>query len=118
VNKRGVGINLFFLCLFSLHSSGLMAKESSANEMVALVKQTVEKERLVDKPECTDYHFMGNVAPYIDQVNVVEKHGGVCGGDPEVSPRLFSVYVDVTSHKMATDKDDPIDGKLTPLPQP
>lgn len=65
--------------------------------------------------ECTDYLYIPDNEPGIDVVNVVEKHGGNCPGDPQTQPRLFSVSVDKRTHKMQSDINDPEDGTLSPL---
>ncbi|MFZ4833979.1 hypothetical protein [Rouxiella sp. Mn2063] len=80
------------------------------------MKKTVEQEKLTIDPKCTDYLFTANAEAGLDLVDVVEKHGGECGGSPEIQHRLFSVYVDQVTHQMLSDKDDPANGTLSLLP--
>lgn len=88
---------------------------SQEKAVIAQVKHTVEKKQMVINPACTEYWFTANAEPGVDLVDVMEKHGGKCGLDPQVHHRLFSVYVDQKTHQMATDNNDP-DGNLTLLP--
>ncbi|MBF7996398.1 hypothetical protein [Rahnella laticis] len=93
---------------------------SQADEMqdpsILLVKKTVEHENLVSDIHCVDYSLTKNIEQGVDLVNILEKHGGKCGGDPQAQHRIFSVYVDQKTHEMASDKDDMSgDGNLTPL---
>lgn len=113
-------MRLSFISLFMLSASALSAQLPllSTADAIALVKKTVEQEKLVDRTECVDYFYSGKASAHIDIIKVVEKHGGTCGGDPGVAPRLFSVYVDLQNHQMASDKDDVADGTLSLLPPP
>lgn len=85
--------------------------------VVQLVKKTLEQKKLLASPECTDYLYIPDNEPGIDVVNVVEKHGGDCPGDPQIQHRLFSVFVDQKTHKMESDINDPEDGTLSRLPE-
>lgn len=93
-----------------------IAQAQDKNAVIQQVKTTVEKEKLVTNPACTDYLFTPDGQPGLDLVDVVEKHGGACPGDPQVQHRLFSVYVDQQTKQMISDKDDPVDGTLALLP--
>ncbi|EMO7864347.1 hypothetical protein WDR94_001379 [Citrobacter amalonaticus] len=83
--------------------------------IVQLVKKTLEEKKLLVSPECTDYLYIPDNEPGVDVVDVVEKHGGSCPGDPQTQPRLFSVSVDKTTHKMESDINDPEEGVFSPL---
>lgn len=83
--------------------------------IVQLVKKALEEKRLIVFPECTDYLYIPDNEPGVDVINVVEKHGGKCPGDPQTQPRLFSVSVDKTTHKMESDINDPEEGVFSPL---
>ncbi|EGT3575888.1 hypothetical protein F6R83_23365 [Citrobacter amalonaticus] len=83
--------------------------------IVQLVKKALEEKRLIVSPECTDYLYIPDNEPGVDVINVVEKHGGKCPGDPQTQPRLFSVSVDKTTHKMESDINDPEEGVFSPL---
>lgn len=109
-----------FLVLCSLAAPSFSATQTllSTAEAISQVKRTVDKEKLVDRPACVDYFYSGKATPHVVIIKVVEKHDSICGGDPGVAPRLFSVYVDLQNHQMASDKDDPADGTLTMLPLP
>ncbi|WP_082804113.1 MULTISPECIES: hypothetical protein [unclassified Erwinia] len=88
---------------------------TTMNPVVKQVKTTVEKEKLVSDPSCTDYLFTKDAEKGMDLVDVMEKHGGKCIGDPQVQHRLFSVYVDQKTKQMLSDRDDPEDGNLSLL---
>lgn len=95
--------------------ANLVPNDPINKSVVKSVKNTVEQEKLVTNPECTDYLFSKNAQPGLDLVNVMEKHGGNCPGDPHIQHRLFSVYVDQKTGQMLSDKDDPEDGTLSLL---
>lgn len=95
-----------------------MAQTLTPPQSVAQVKSTVEREKLVSDANCVDYHYVGRPFKGVDSVDVVEKHNTACGGDPGTAPRLFTVYVDINDHGMASDKDDPVDGTFKMLPGP
>ncbi|RJT46505.1 hypothetical protein [Rahnella woolbedingensis] len=108
--------------LIILIFASVIVYPSMANEnikidpVISLVKMTVEQENLVRDVKCTDYFLTKNIEAGIDLVDVLEKHGGKCKGDPETHPRIFSVYVSQKTHEMASDKDDLTgDGILKPL---
>ncbi|UPG88575.1 hypothetical protein L2Y96_14225 [Luteibacter aegosomaticola] len=48
-------------------------------------------------------------------IDVHELHDEKCGGDPETSPRLFTIDVDATTGAMTTDALDPADGEMQSL---
>lgn len=108
-----VSLYAVMLPCFSAQNPSLTTEEA-----LSLVKHTVEAEKLVDKPKCVDYFYSGKDSANIDIIEIVEKHDSDCGGDPGVAPRLFSVYVDLQTHQMASDKDDPVEGTLSMLPAP
>lgn len=112
-------INLLkFITFFILLLTGVQsfAAQTSQSSVISQVKKTVEQEKLTIDPKCTDYLFTANAEAGLDLVDVVEKHGGECGGSPEIQHRLFSVYVDQVTHQMLSDKDDPANGTLSLLP--
>jgi len=106
--------SLFFL-LVVISQPGF-SSQLSQNTVISQVKKTIEQEKLTADPKCTDYLFTANAESGLDLVDVVEKHGGECGGSPEIQHRLFSVYVDQVTHQMLSDKDDPANGTLSLLP--
>lgn len=118
MKKLLLPVSFLSLLVFSLSSFSTQLVTLTTKDAIALVKQTVEKEKLVDRTACVDYVYSGKASPHIDIIKIVEKHDDTCGGDPGVSPRLFSVYVDLQNHQMASDKDDPAEGTLTLLPSP
>lgn len=88
---------------------------STAESAVIQVENTVEKNGLVPDAACVSYHLTEDAEPGLDLVDIVEKHGGDCPGDPETQPRLFSVYVDQKTKQMISDRDDPVEGNFTLL---
>ncbi|EHM5999258.1 hypothetical protein ACN3YA_000640 [Salmonella enterica subsp. enterica serovar Putten] len=82
------------------------------------VKNIVEKQKLVREPQCVDYVYIPDSEPSIDVVDIVEKHGGSCSGDPQTAPRIFSVFVNKKTHKMESDidMDDQVNGTRSVFP--
>lgn len=110
-NKKGV--YRFALILVFIASNA----ESASLPLVAQqVKKIVEQNKLVPTPACVDYDFIADDEPGVDVVNVMEKHGGNCLGDPQVQHRLFSVSVDQKTHKMTSDINDPTEPTLSVFP--
>lgn len=107
---------IFPLYAFALPCFSAQQQVLTTAAAIAQVKSTVEKEKLTDRPQCVDYVYFDKVNPRVVIIKVVEKHNETCGGAPDVAPRLFSVYVDLVSHEMASDKDDMVDGTLKMLP--
>lgn len=79
------------------------------------VKTAVEAQHLVNNPACINYVTTLSAEPGMDLVDIMEKHGGECPGDPQIQHRLFSVYVDQKTKQMLSDKDDPESGDLSLL---
>lgn len=116
LNKNDI-VKLILLTLISTTVGRCIARENiELDPVISLVKITVEQEHLVPNVKCTDYFLTKNIERGLDLVDVLEKHGGLCKGDPETHPRIFSVYVSQKTHEMASDKDDPAGvGPLKPL---
>ncbi|EBY0373019.1 hypothetical protein DUP93_09835 [Salmonella enterica subsp. enterica serovar Toulon] len=108
--KRLIPIALFGYLILSVN-----AFSTELSPIAQLVKKTLEERKLLVSPECTDYLYIPDNEPGVDVVNVIEKHGGSCPGDPQTQPRLFSVSVDKKTHKMESDINDPEDGTFSPL---
>lgn len=106
------------LTLLTLTATPVLAANNHQNNVISQVRKTVEQEKLVSSPACTDYLFQANTEQGMDLVYVMEKHGGHCGGDPQTHPRLFNVYVDQKTHQMLSDVKDPADGTLSLLSPP
>lgn len=108
--KKLIPIALFGYLILSVN-----AFPTELSPIVQLVRKTLEEKKLLISPECTDYLYIPDNEPGVDVVDVVEKHGGSCPGDPQTQPRLFSVSVDKKTHKMESDINDPEGGTLSPL---
>ncbi|HBV38872.1 MAG TPA: hypothetical protein DEF05_04055 [Erwinia sp.] len=104
--------SLLLVSLLAVAGCATATPEPVSNPVIMQVKTTVEKEKLVTNPACTDYLLTKSAQPGVDLVEVMEKHGGACPGDAQVQHRLFSVYVDQKTKQMASDKDDPEEGNL------
>ena len=77
------------------------------------VRQAVIDHHLYAQPECMEYIITRKAHPGVDKVELREDHDSPgCGGDPRVAHRLFEVYVDRKTGKMASDAADPVDGGL------
>ena len=76
------------------------------------VHQAVIDHHLYAQPDCMEYIITRKAQPGVDEVELRELHGGKCGGDPEAAHRLFEVYVDRKTGRMATDAADPVGGGL------
>lgn len=109
---------VYFISLFFLFVSNTVFSEPMPITS-QLVKQMVEKKKLLPPPlssECVDYVYFPDNEPGMDSINVVEKHGGNCPGDPQISHRLFTVNVNKKTHEMSSDISNPEDGIYLPFP--
>jgi hypothetical protein len=82
------------------------------------VSQAIRNNKLVEKPDqCLAYQFDGESSKEYFIVEVRENHRhSECGGDPQTSPRLFTVRVSRTTGDISTDaKSD--NGTFRPLPR-
>ncbi len=77
--------------------------EPTAEEMI-LIHQTIEKFKLSSrKRECTTVSIWGNDTQTLT-VEVRENHTPECGGDPETSPRLFTLEINKNTGKAYSDR--------------
>lgn len=83
---------------------------------VQFVKNTLEQKKLLSSPTCTDYINTPDFEPDVDSVDVIEKHGGGCPGDPQVQHRLFTVNVNKKTHEMTSDINDPGEPEFSAFP--
>jgi len=90
---------------------------SEEDKTVLAVSNAIRKNHLTDRQdECLAFQFNPNPKKDFFLVDVRENHHyAKCGGDPNTSPRLFSVMVDKKSGKMSTDQGS-TDGAFHPLP--
>lgn len=91
------------------------AANSTSASAVIQVENTVEKNSLVPDVACVSYLLTEDAEPGLDLVDIVEKHGDGCPGDPETQHRLFSVYVNQVTKQMISDREDPAEGNFTLL---
>lgn len=109
--RRWLGI------LFALTISPAMASEASDTRAFDLVLKTIRQSRLLTPKqlECVSLMIDNNDGK-IATVDVREKHNRKCGGDPETSPRMFTLEVDLKAGTAKWDKNDEME--MRPVPQP
>lgn len=108
-------ICITFVSLFILSTNAL---STELPPVAKQIKKILEQEKLISSTECTDYIYIPNYEPGMDAVDVMEKHGGICPGDPQVQHRLFSIFVDKKIHNMESDidMDDQVIGTRSVFP--
>jgi len=76
---------------------------------VLAVSKAIRANRLTElADECLAYRFDPTTLKDVYEVEVRENHKyAKCGGDPSVSPRLFSVRISKTDGSMTTDHGSP-----------
>ena len=90
---------------------------ASLDEAIALVKEAVPVYKLTPiANECLTIGTWAGVEQPKDgyHVDIREKHGAQCEGDPMTGPRIFSINVRKDG-RMSTDAYLPVDGWLKPL---
>jgi len=86
------------------------------DKTVLAVSQAIRANRLTElADECLAYRFDSTALKDAYEVEVRENHKyAKCGGDPAVSPRLFSVRISRTDGSMTTDQGSQT-GEFHPL---
>jgi hypothetical protein len=80
--------------------------DDTMNGLVGQVEDAIHKKHLTkEKGPCLSYDIDENADAYL--VKVIETHAPGCGGDPNTSPRLFTVKVDKNSRAMTADNGSP-----------
>ncbi|WP_419727788.1 hypothetical protein [Lichenicola sp.] len=117
-DRRGQWLPVGILVLGSPVLAGLAAPAwaDADDRLVGKVSAAIMHNHLGTRPACLQYFVTRNSDPGIDRVDVSARHDRACGGDPQVDEHLFSVYVDQTTHQMASDAADPVNGTLKALP--
>jgi hypothetical protein len=89
-------------------------KETEEDRAVLEVSKAIRGSHLTAlADECLSYRF-DDSAKESELVEVRENHqSAVCAGDPNLSPRLFSVKIDRRSRQMSTDAGSP--GEFHPM---
>jgi len=92
--------------------------ESDEDKTLLAVSKVIRQNHLIDKPDkCLAYQFDGTSSKGSFLVTVRENHRDPeCGGDPQTSPRLFTVRVSKSTGEMSTDANSPA-GQFHPLPR-
>lgn len=101
-------------CVFLVDS--LPSYAVTDDYLVEQVQQAIIHNKLEPRPQCLDYTVTRNSDPGIDRVDVAARHNSECGGDPQLSEHLFSVYIDQKTKQMGTDASDPVNESLKVLP--
>jgi|HubBroStandDraft_6_1064221.scaffolds.fasta_scaffold15027_2 hypothetical protein len=101
----------------TVHDSLQKDDQTAEDRTVLAVSKAVHKNHLTDREdECLAYQFDPGPDKDFYSVDVRENHRyAKCGGDPNTSPRLFSVRVSKKTGKMSTDQGSPA-GTFRPLP--
>ena len=83
--------------------------------LVRRVADAIALHRLTElAPECLSLELQPSMPAEPRRVDVREKHGAACGGDPATAPRLFSVEVDPGTGALTTDARS-LTGEMEPL---
>jgi hypothetical protein len=92
------------------------ANASVEDRTVLAVSKAIRKNHLTDlEDECLAYQFDASSVKDAYLVDVRENHRlAKCGGDPDTSPRLFSVRVAKSDGSMSTDRGSP-SGEYRPI---
>lgn len=98
-------------------AGGAAADQAAEDATVLAVSKAIRKNRLTDKAdECIAYQFDPTSLKDAYVVEVRENHRyAKCGGDPNTSPRMFTVRVAKTGGALSTDSGSAA-GEFHPLP--
>ncbi|EBG5295622.1 hypothetical protein EVG59_15465 [Salmonella enterica subsp. enterica serovar Dortmund] len=113
MNKKIINIlGLLFILITHYTNAGKLPPVAQR------VKDIVEQNKLVMEPQCVDYEYLPDDKTGVDIVDVIEKHGGSCPGDPQTAPRIFSVLVNRETHQMVSDIEinDQVNGTYSEFP--
>ncbi len=89
------------------HADAVVAPQLSQatddSSKIDQVRKAIVRNHLTSlKSQCLLFDVDSN-DPDATFVDVRERHGGQCGGDPSVEPRLFTIRIDRKTGKMSTD---------------
>lgn len=74
------------------------------NKLTNQAKQIVAKYKLSKLPlTCLEFDTLDKIFEGKRIIDVREKHGGSCGGDPDISPRLFSIGIEQSTGAIWSD---------------
>ena len=94
------------LCL-ALLATPACAQSRPDDALAARAVAIVKKHHLSSEPiACLGFVVNRSAQPGVDDVDVREIHNTKCGGDPSVEPRLFSLYFDQKTPRVAVDQPD------------
>ena len=101
--------------LYQQYANNSPEQPPAEDSSLLQVEKVIKARKLVPDAACVNYRLTKDAEPGLDLIEIVEKHGGDCPGDPETQHRLFSVYVDQKTKEMISDKDDLVEGNFTLL---
>lgn len=87
----------------------------ASRSVIEIARSTVVQHRMAKRPDCLAYTLAdaGDAQSHVALVDVRERHGGSCGGDPAIQRHLFFVRVDPRSGAIWTDAAEP--GEFVPV---
>lgn len=106
INHQRMVVCLFVaMALLGMQScSRSDANQTSQQKIITKAKQATVKYDLTTRSmDCLIYEVQENKFEGKIMVDVREKHGGKCGGDPSTSPRAFSIGFDETTGEIWSD---------------
>lgn len=110
------GIFLIIALVTTAHA----AAQDRRNENAALdlADKIIREHRLLTSQQlrCSTLVAEDKTTARMGYVTVLEKHGGGCPGDPETSPRRFSMEIDMRTGAAKWDNNFP-DMEMRPVPR-
>jgi len=94
-----------------------IAAPARAEDPAALAFKIIKERRLLTPKQqmCVSLLEREDSDKKIAKFGVIEKHDKVCGGDPEVAPRLFDLEIDMKTGAAKWDNNP--DGEMRPIPK-
>ncbi len=87
----------------------------SENKLINQAREIVTKYKLSELPlMCLKFDVLEELFEGKRIIDVREKHGGSCGGDPDTSPRLFSIGIEQSTGAIWSDAES-MSGQLERL---
>ena len=95
---------LFMLATLQACANADAGKRDNNGQLIERARDVTLKYKLTAIPlSCLDFKLAEETFGGMPLIVVRERHGGECGGDPDTSPRLYSVAFDESSGEIWSD---------------
>jgi len=116
--RSALAVALALLCGISAGFAQQAAPDAAEEAALARAEKIIKEHRLLTTKQqrCMSLVYRDDSDPQTGKVGVYEVHDKECGGDPDVSHRLFDLEIDMKSGAAKWDNNFP-DMEMRPVPK-